>query len=65
MTLLDTTGRIDLRPEDIFFSVTDRRGVIRHANETFLRLAAMPAEEVIGSPHNIIRHPEMPGGCST
>ena len=49
--------------EDVFFSVTDPKGVITHANETFLRLAELSAAEAIGSPHNVIRHPEMPGGA--
>lgn len=53
---------MELRPEDIFFSVTDGKGVISHANATFMRLAALDPDQVIGAPHNIIRHPDMPGG---
>lgn len=48
--------------EDVFFSSTDDKGVIRSANETFLQLARYPREEMIGAPHNIIRHDDMPGG---
>ena len=48
--------------EDVFFSTTDLKGVIRHANQTFLTLARHPREEMIGAPHNIIRHDDMPAG---
>lgn len=48
--------------DDIFFSATDPKGVITHANETFLRLAALEASDAVGQPHNLIRHPQMPGG---
>lgn len=48
--------------DDIFFSATDPKGVITHANETFLRLAALEASDAVGKPHNLIRHPQMPGG---
>ena len=48
--------------EDVFFSTTDLKGVIRNANQTFLTLARHPREEMIGAPHNIIRHDDMPAG---
>lgn len=48
--------------EDVFFSTTDRKGVIRCSNRTFVTLARHPREEMIGAPHNIIRHDDMPGG---
>lgn len=49
--------------QDVFFSVTDPKGVMTHANQTFLRLADLSPSEALGSPHNVIRHPEMPGGA--
>lgn len=49
--------------DDLFFSTTDRKGVIEGANSVFSRLAAFPRDELLGAPHNIIRHPEMPGGA--
>ena len=49
--------------DDLFFSTTDRRGVIQQANEVFVRLSRHPHRELIGAPHNIIRHPDMPGGA--
>jgi len=48
-------------PEDeIIVSKTDLRGHIAYANQTFLTIADYTEEEVLGQPHNIIRHPDMP-----
>lgn len=47
-------------PEDIFFSTTDRRGVITRSNRTFDVLSRYDREKLIGAPHNIIRHADMP-----
>jgi aerotaxis receptor len=47
----------------LFFSMTDRRGIITAANSVFVQLARFPREELMGSPHSIIRHPSMPSGC--
>ena len=48
---------------DVFFSTTDRKGVIEQANEVFVRISRYPREVLVGSPHNIIRHPVMPGAA--
>ncbi len=46
---------------ELFFSTTDGAGVIRSGNDVFRRVAAFGSlEELIGKPHNIIRHPDMP-----
>jgi PAS domain S-box-containing protein len=48
-------------PEDeIIVSKTDMKGRITYANETFPNVAGYTEEEVLGQPHNIIRHPDMP-----
>src|SRR5690554_7516109 len=41
-------------------SSTDTRGVITHFNQEFLQVSGFSTDELIGSPHNIIRHPDMP-----
>lgn len=46
--------------EDIIVTKTDPRGVITYANDVFLCISAYRREQVIGRPHNIIRHPDMP-----
>ena len=45
---------------ELFFSTTDRRGVLTAWNQVFMRVAAYKAEELKGQPHNIVRHPDMP-----
>jgi aerotaxis receptor len=45
---------------ELFFSTTDRKGIIRSGNEVFTRVSAYEHDELIGSPHNVIRHPDMP-----
>lgn len=55
--------QLPLEAEDVFFSITDSRGVITHANDVFVRLSGYSADDLVGSPHNIIRHPDMPGGA--
>ncbi len=58
------TGRLhEVGVNDLFFSTTDARGVIEQANEVFVRLSRHPRHELVGAPHNIIRHPDMPGGA--
>lgn len=47
-------------PHELFFSTTDRKGIIRSGNQVFVRVSAHPLEKLLGAPHNIIRHPDMP-----
>jgi PAS domain S-box-containing protein len=49
-----------LEPDELIVSKTDLKGVITYANEVFCQMAAMTEAELIGQPHNIIRHPDMP-----
>jgi len=41
-------------------SETDANGIITYANELFCDMAGYSVEELIGEPHNIVRHPDMP-----
>ncbi|MDW8134975.1 MAG: PAS domain S-box protein [Bacteroidia bacterium] len=41
-------------------SETDTRGVITYANSKFCEVSGYSVEELVGKPHNIIRHPDMP-----
>lgn len=47
-------------PEELIVSKTDLKGRIIYANEVFLRLSDFTEKEVLGQPHSIIRHPDMP-----
>ena len=46
--------------DEMFFSTTDRRGVIQLGNAIFVRVSGYPEAQLLGSPHNLIRHPDMP-----
>jgi PAS domain S-box-containing protein len=46
--------------DDLIVSKTDLRGRITYANQTFLEISGYAEDEIIGKPHNIIRHPQMP-----
>ncbi len=49
-----------LAHDDIIVSKTDLKGRITYANRAFLEIADYTEAEVLGRPHNLIRHPEMP-----
>ncbi len=50
----------DYPAEERLISETDLRGIITTANASFCAVAGYTAEELIGKPHNIVRHPDMP-----
>jgi len=41
-------------------SETDAKGIIRFANDEFCHYAGYSVDELIGKPHNVVRHPDMP-----
>lgn len=46
--------------DEVIVSKTDLKGRITYCNSVFQRLAGMSEPELIGQPHSIIRHPDMP-----
>lgn len=51
---------IKLDPKRYLVSRTDKHGVIEFANDYFIEISGYSKEELLGKPHNIIRHPDMP-----
>ncbi len=49
-----------LEDDEILVSKTDTRGKITYGNERFIEISGYSEEELLGAPHNIIRHPDMP-----
>ena len=45
---------------ELFFSTTDLIGNITSGNSVFVRVSQYDKADLIGAPHNIIRHPDMP-----
>lgn len=55
------TNKETLLPEGQFiYSRTDLKGNIIEANEAFANISGYRREEMIGQPHNMVRHPDMP-----
>ncbi|MCG8493180.1 MAG: PAS domain S-box protein [Sneathiellales bacterium] len=48
--------------DELIVSKTDLKGRITYANHTFLEIAGYTEDEVLGQPHNLIRHENMPRG---
>ncbi len=46
--------------QELIVSKTDVKGRITYANRMFRGLAGYAEQELIGQPHNLIRHPDMP-----
>jgi len=53
-------GETVLKNNDFLVSQTDSKGTILFANDDFCKVAGYTVEEMIGKPHNIVRHPDMP-----
>ena len=49
-----------MRENDFIVSKTDLSGRITYGNEIFIEFSGYDEEELLGSQHNIIRHPDMP-----
>ena len=51
---------IKLDPSKTIMSKTDTKGIIEYANDYFMEISGYDEFELMGQPHNIIRHPDMP-----
>ena len=51
---------IELKNNVYIESDTDPKGIITHANDYFAEISGYTPEELVGQPHNIVRHPDMP-----
>lgn len=58
---IDTsTVEITFKENEVLLSTTDTKSRIKYANDHFCRVAGYSLEEMIGKPHNLVRHPDMP-----
>ncbi len=55
-----TPQEVVIQEDDFIVSKTDTKGRITYCNRIFIEIAGYPENELIGQPHNIIRHPDMP-----
>jgi PAS domain S-box-containing protein len=51
-----------LAADELIITKTDTTGHITYANRVFMRIAGYGEAQLIGQPHNLIRHPDMPRG---
>ncbi|WP_341861479.1 PAS domain-containing protein [Gymnodinialimonas sp. 57CJ19] len=56
----NTNRETPFHPEELFFSRADRRGIIRGGNGVFCRVSGYQWDELVGSPHKMVRHDDMP-----
>lgn len=49
-----------LRDDQLIVSKTDLKGRITYINKDFLEVSGFTEQELMGEPHNIVRHPDMP-----
>lgn len=49
-----------MREDDFIVSKTNAKGIITYGNPIFIEFSGYSEEELLGSQHNIIRHPDMP-----
>ena len=55
-----TTTEYLMRDGEPIVSKTDLKGKITYVNPAFIQVGGFSREELIGQPHNIMRHPDMP-----
>lgn len=53
---------VQLEADELIITKTDSTGHITYANRVFMQLAGYPESALLGQPHNLIRHPDMPRG---
>jgi len=60
MNIVATNKETSFEPDVILVTKTNLKGIITYANRPFMQTVAMDEDTLIGAPHNIIRHPDMP-----
>lgn len=60
LTAAPTGRERTFHPNEIIVSKTDLKGVITYANDVFMRVSGFAEDDLLGRPHSVIRHPDMP-----
>lgn len=53
---------VTLKDDDLIVSKTDKKGKITYANRSFMQISGYSEQMLLGHPHNLIRHSDMPRG---
>lgn len=59
-SILPTQREIFFDPDSFIVSKTDMKGRLTYTNKVFCDLAGYTEKELLGQPHSMIRHPDMP-----
>ena len=51
---------LSFKENELIVSKTDSKGKITYGNDLFIKLSGYTEKELLGAPHNIIRHKDMP-----
>lgn len=57
---IPTNQEIKLDSKKYIVSKTDTKGIIEYGNDYFVEISGYSEAELIGQPHSIVRHPDMP-----
>jgi aerotaxis receptor len=55
-----TQHEFDFPDNATLMSTTDTSSYITYANAAFIQVSGFSADEILGQPHNMVRHPDMP-----
>lgn len=55
-----SNNEISFKDDEFIVSKTDLSGKITYGNDLFIRMSGYTEKELLGAPHNILRHPDMP-----
>ncbi len=58
-----TQKNYDYPGDELLVSTTNTKGEITHCNPAFARVSGFTYDELLGQPHNLIRHPDMPAAA--
>lgn len=56
------TSEVVLKDDDLLVSKTDKKGKITYANRSFMTVSGYSELQLLGQPHSLIRHQDMPRG---
>ena len=59
-TIYTVDSEVPFPEGKLIVSLTDTAGIITQANRAFVEMSGYEREELIGQPHSILRHPDMP-----
>ena len=61
-TIAIVDEEVCMKDDEFIVSKANLRGYLTYVNRTFMQMALMNEEQLLGFNHNVIRHPDMPKG---